>query len=245
MVDPKSKIVLVVDDDADLREAITYDFKRTGYQTLQAANGRVAFDLIEKTHVDLVVSDVKMPGGDGRELLDRIRIRNVDLPILMFITGFSDFSIEEAYQRGANALFTKPYNRKLFMAAVQRVLTPREERWKARVNRIEVDLKVDVLIGNENLKEARVVNLGQGGIFIGYSGVMPDVESTVAFKLTSTFGAGAMMRGSGIVRWVRNEPIEAYPRGFGLEFAGLDDSTCSEILRVLEQTKPIAFIPKS
>ena len=60
----------------------------------------------------MVVSDIRMPGGDGSELLVSIKKFNPLTPRVIFITGYADLPLEEAYQQGTEAIILKPFQRK-------------------------------------------------------------------------------------------------------------------------------------
>ena len=124
--------ILVVDDEAILRSAIVFDFKRKGFNVLDAENGAQAFEIVKANKIDLVLTDVRMPGGDGIELLDKIKALNASLPVVMFITGFADISLEEAYDKGVDAVFAKPFDRKALLAAVLKALSDINDKWTSR-----------------------------------------------------------------------------------------------------------------
>src|SRR5262245_62156289 len=85
--------VLVVDDEPDLREMVSFEFELKGHQVHSAENGSAAFDVFQKNPIDIVITDVRMPGGDGPELLDKVKSKNPAVPVI-FITGFSDITLE-------------------------------------------------------------------------------------------------------------------------------------------------------
>jgi CheY-like chemotaxis protein len=118
MTDFKKFKILVVDGEETLRTAIAFDFKKKGFTVFSAENGAQAFDIVKAEKVDLVLSDMRMPGGDGMSLLESIRRYNPDIPVLIFVTGFSEFSESECRSKGASGIFTKPYGRKELMSAV-------------------------------------------------------------------------------------------------------------------------------
>jgi CheY-like chemotaxis protein len=66
------KMILLVEDEADLREPISEELMYFGAKVLQAANGQEALRLLEANPIDAIVSDVRMPGGDGVELLKNV-----------------------------------------------------------------------------------------------------------------------------------------------------------------------------
>lgn len=118
----KKYTILVVEDEEALREALIFDFKRKGFVVLSADNGTKAFDLVKSNKIDLVVSDIRMPGGDGMSLLEKIREFDPEIPNLIFVTGFSDFSEAECLRKGAKKVVTKPFERKKLMSVVMETL---------------------------------------------------------------------------------------------------------------------------
>ncbi|MGE0762347.1 MAG: response regulator [Bdellovibrionales bacterium] len=106
------KHVLIVDDEAELRRAMMFDFKRRKCIVYEAANGQQALQIVKTQTVDIVVSDVRMPDGDGIKLLQEIRLIHPEIPIVLLATGFADLSEEQAMGMGAHALVEKPIDRK-------------------------------------------------------------------------------------------------------------------------------------
>ena len=104
------KTVLVVDDEPMLREIISDELKEVGAEIIEAGNGREAIAMIGERQIDCVVTDVHMPGGDGVELLEKIRLKDPRFPSVILITGHSDFSLETAHEKGANAVVGKPFD---------------------------------------------------------------------------------------------------------------------------------------
>lgn len=111
-----------MDDEDDLREAMVYDFKRRGFSVLSAASGINALRQIESHKVDLVVSDIRMPEGDGFFLLEKIRASGRKT-LVIFITGYSGYTEKECLEKGALKVFGKPFDRKLLMRTVIDALT--------------------------------------------------------------------------------------------------------------------------
>ncbi len=102
------KRVLVVDDDESLRRVTQVQLEQAGYQAATAADGREALTVLQKSPADLVITDLKMPGMSGLELLRRIR---TDYPgvLVVMITAFGTVeSAVEAMKAGAYDYITKP-----------------------------------------------------------------------------------------------------------------------------------------
>ncbi len=91
--------MLVVDDEAGLRDLVCRTLEAEGFRTLEAGHGAEALELIESAPdtVDLVVTDVVMPGMDGRELGRRLAQRWPDLPILYI----SAYDVNDIFRRGS------------------------------------------------------------------------------------------------------------------------------------------------
>ncbi|MBR1393297.1 MAG: response regulator transcription factor [Ruminococcus sp.] len=91
--------ILIVEDDASLRKLMHAALKQNGYEPYTAEDGEKALDLLEKTNIDLVISDIMMPNMDGYELTEQLRRANYNFPILL-VTAKETF---EDKQRGFNA----------------------------------------------------------------------------------------------------------------------------------------------
>ena len=105
---PKSRI-LVVDDEAAIRDSLKMTLEYEGYEFLSAATGQEGLALIERESPDLVLLDVKMPGMDGLEVLDRIRALNDALPVVV-VSGHGTISTAvEATKKGAFDFIEKPF----------------------------------------------------------------------------------------------------------------------------------------
>ncbi len=116
----KNLKILVVDDEPDLLEVLALQFEMSGAFVTKASNGLTALDLVMKSPVDLILSDVRMPHGDGLSLLRNVRKLNPTWPIFFLMTGFSDFSTAEAKELGANEVLSKPLEQKFLDACLLR-----------------------------------------------------------------------------------------------------------------------------
>jgi CheY-like chemotaxis protein len=114
--------ILVVEDDQILREAVIGILNRCGFKTLEASGGTQALAIVKEKQIDLVLSDVCMPDGDGNFLLNEVRkIYPVD-PLFIFLTGFAEKSTKEAIKRGAFMVLSKPCSRTVLLGAIDQAL---------------------------------------------------------------------------------------------------------------------------
>jgi CheY-like chemotaxis protein len=100
--------VLVVDDEEDVRGVLREILELGGHRVVEACSGKAALARLARGPVDLVLSDIRMPDGDGWSLLAEIRRQDPRRPPVVLITGFSDATSEEARARGAQELISKP-----------------------------------------------------------------------------------------------------------------------------------------
>jgi DNA-binding NtrC family response regulator len=108
MVDEK-KNVLIVDDEEELLEIMTFFLEDLGYSVIQSSSGSAAFNIIKQTPVDFIFSDVRMRNGSGLDLLDWCRQADIHIPIVL-MSGFSDISAAETKARGAQGIISKPFD---------------------------------------------------------------------------------------------------------------------------------------
>jgi len=118
--------ILVVDDEKNIREGLGRVLELDGYRVFLAADGREGLELVEDGDIDLVISDLKMPGVSGEELLRKTRDKYANLPVII-LTGHG--TVENAVQAmkdGAYDFLTKPINLEHFAILVKRALSNRE-----------------------------------------------------------------------------------------------------------------------
>lgn len=111
--------ILVVDDEFELRDGLAQILTRKGFSVTQADSGNAAIEALNNKKFDLVLSDIKMADGDGIKLLKAIRKNNPNIPIVIMVTGFSDYSTDEILSLGAQAVFEKPFNTRALIQSIR------------------------------------------------------------------------------------------------------------------------------
>ncbi len=130
--------ILVVDDAKDVRESIREAIQYAGYACWAASSGDEALRFLEEKRVDLVISDIKMPGIDGFELTEIVK-KKYDTDVII-ITGYGrDFQYEEAIEKGASEFILKPIRLQELIVRLKRVL--RERALLAQRRRMEHQLR--------------------------------------------------------------------------------------------------------
>jgi DNA-binding response OmpR family regulator len=115
-----TETVLVVDDDADVRNLVGEFLSEIGYRTYLADSGDAALELLKKATPDILVADFAMPGRNGAEVARAIRVQLPDLPILFF-SGYADTAALEAAV-GKAPLLRKPFRPSELAVAIRTLL---------------------------------------------------------------------------------------------------------------------------
>jgi two-component system, NtrC family, nitrogen regulation response regulator NtrX len=105
---PRSRI-LVIDDEAGIRDSLRMTLEYRGYEFLGAATGQEGLALVERDAPDLVLLDIKMPGMDGMEVLGRLRAMNETLPVVIISGHGTTSTAVEAIKKGAVDFLDKPF----------------------------------------------------------------------------------------------------------------------------------------
>jgi DNA-binding NtrC family response regulator len=121
MTRPVAKI-LVVDDEPDMAESTELTLERAGHEVVVANEGAKALELVTSEQPELVVTDLRMPGLDGLELIQELRSRNLEMPVIV-LTGYASVdSAVEAMRKGAVDYLAKPFVPEELLLRVERAL---------------------------------------------------------------------------------------------------------------------------
>ena len=119
------ELILLIDDDLNIRKILRQILEHAGYEVLEASDGREGLSLYRERLPDLVVTDMVMPGKDGLETITDLRIEFPGSKIIA-ISGGGRLDpkpyLELAEGFGANRLLTKPFGHEEFLKAVQDLL---------------------------------------------------------------------------------------------------------------------------
>lgn len=135
--------VLIVDDEATVREVLLRTLDEQGYQCLTAANAAEALAVLQTCPVDLVLSDIIMPGKSGVELLKEIRTLCPDTAVMMLSAVVDTQTAIMAMRLGAYDYLMKPFNLEEVLLSVERVLEKRALILANREYREHLELKVE------------------------------------------------------------------------------------------------------
>ncbi|HEY9750639.1 MAG TPA: response regulator [Allocoleopsis sp.] len=116
--------ILLIDDEAPLRESLTYTLQKEGFEVTTAANGREAIKLFHKQVPDLLLLDLMLPEVDGMEVCWRLRAFS-DVPIVMLTAKDEERDKAIGLDAGADDYITKPFSTRELVARLRAVLNRR------------------------------------------------------------------------------------------------------------------------
>ncbi len=128
--------ILVVDDELDMLMLLRMMIEdNTGYEVETTNNPSEALKMLTEKDVDLVITDLKMPGMDGMELFDELKEIKPDIPVII-ITAYGSLEMaDEAMKKGVADFITKPFRKDSILFTIKRTLE------LARVQRENIELK--------------------------------------------------------------------------------------------------------
>jgi two-component system NtrC family response regulator len=149
--------ILIVDDEKNYLLVLSAVLEEEGYEVLTTASSLEALEILKASDVDLVLTDMKMPGMDGIELLEQIKNRDPELPVIMMTAHGTVDKAVEAMQKGAYSYILKPFDNERLTLYVKKAIATYE-----------------VVKENRRLRNA-VESQYQFGNIIGKSKAMRDV----------------------------------------------------------------------
>ena len=100
--------IMIIEDDEEMRSLLKDFFEEEGFETDSVSNGVDALRMLSKDHFDLVITDIRMPGLTGLDILPRIRSLKPETPIIVMTAYGSDDVRRRSFERGATIYLEKP-----------------------------------------------------------------------------------------------------------------------------------------
>lgn len=117
--------ILVVDDEADIKDSIHEFIQKSGYNSLTASTAEEALELLKSNRVSVIITDIILPGKDGLYLTDLIK-QEYDIDVIVMTAYIDDYSYEEVINKGASDLVFKPFRFEELLLRLKRVLRERQ-----------------------------------------------------------------------------------------------------------------------
>lgn len=201
--------VLVVDDDANIRELISIFLSGEGYTVIEAENGQEALTLLEENNIQIVVVDVMMPEVDGYELTKEVK-KYYDIPILMVTAKGESQDKLKGFDLGVDDYVVKPFDPLEIVARV-----------KALLRRFQLLSDKNIFVGNLTINQVKYeISANDQSI------TLPLKEFELLMKLASQAGR----------IFTRNDLIEQI---WGLDYEGDERTVDVHIKRIRERLREL------
>ena len=215
--------VLVVDDDAQIREALTRALVSEGYEVDAAPDGAVATKFINGREYDLVLTDIQLPGVNGMALLRLVRQRDLDLPVILMAGAPSIETATQAVEQGALRYLLKPFDSREVVDAVNQgvalydlakvkgQLLEMMDTTQGPADRAGLGVALDRTIDGLWMAYQPIVSWSNRSLF-GYEALMRSTESSLPHPGAILEAAERLGRIHELGRSVRRKVAEALDR---------------------------------
>jgi signal transduction histidine kinase len=174
MNETSDNTILIVDDEPDIREVLAISLEDMGYRTVAAENAAAAFERFQEEHPQIVVTDIKMPGGDGIGLLRKIKHENTETEVIM-ITGHGDMNLAiRSLKYEATDFITKPIN----VDALEIALRRAREKIAMRRKLQDYTRSLEQLVKEKTELQDHLASLGLmiGSVSHGMKGLLTSLD---------------------------------------------------------------------
>jgi DNA-binding response OmpR family regulator len=117
--------LLITDDDRDFRESLAEGLNRRGFETILAADGQEAIDIIKHETIQLLMLDIHMPRLGGLETLAEVRRFGMQLPCILMSANLDDGILRQANSLNLTSVIAKPFSLKVIAAIIDGIMQPR------------------------------------------------------------------------------------------------------------------------
>ena len=168
--------ILVIDDEAAIRDSLRMILEYEGYGFTGAASGQDGIALVQRERPDLVLLDIKMPGMDGMEVLRKLRALDDGLPVVMISGHGTTSTAVEAIKSGALDFLDKPLSSERVILTLQNALKQQELRQENRALKLAMEAKYEIVGESQAIRavlesvkraaptNATVMLLGESGV---------------------------------------------------------------------------------
>jgi CheY-like chemotaxis protein len=237
------KQILIADDEISLREILAEELEEEGALVFQASNALDSLKILKTNAIDAIVSDIRMQGGDGISLLEGLKKIHYAHPPLLFMTGFSDLSVQDAYSKGAEGIILKPFTIEVFKTSVLQVLLPHKDRYQEQCSQNSLVLIEQTYASIETALELKKLRIARGGLFLeGH--YASHVNDMIRFRIAFNSKSFVLLEGEGIIRWSNSRVFKNGPVGIGVEITYLTEESRRFFIPYLANLKEPSFIPR-
>lgn len=233
--------VLVVEDQELLRDAIIDEISFAGCNVYSAREGEEGLELYKNNHIDLIFSDIFMPNKDGYWLLCELRKIHKSKPHFIFMTGFSNLSLPEAYAFGADGFLTKPFNLNNIEQILKKAQLPLEKRLaEPIIEKPHYRIKEDPISFTDDQKTK--IHFARNGMRIELKEPEMEIQKLVSFQLNFSNAPFRKLDGIGRILWKQSGTVsESYE--YGIYFEHLAPECIPDWIQFIQSSDFLEVVP--
>jgi two-component system response regulator FixJ len=189
---PSSNTVHIIDDDEALRDSLTFLLRTVRLDVLSYPSAAAFLEALPDANLSCIITDVRMPGMSGIDLLRNLRERKISVPVIV-ITGHGDIPLAvEAMKIGAIDFLEKPFDDEVLIASVKAALRQKEGEARRHGERAEIESRLATLSSRERDVLGGLV-AGRANKQIAYDlGISPRTVEIYRANLMSKMQAGSL-----------------------------------------------------
>ncbi len=210
--------ILVVDDEANIRQIVSAYLRKEGYKVSEAVNGQEAIDIFDTQSIDLVILDLMMPIMDGKQVCLHIR-RNSKVPIIMLTAKVEDEDVIQGIAGGADDYVRKPFSVRELMVRVM-----------AQLRRY-----------NDETSLTELVHIGQDDITVDFKRLIVKKKGQLLTLTPNEFKILKVLTANKNIVLSREQIIE---KTFGIQFDGYDRTIDTHIKNLRQKIEDDPKKPK-
>lgn len=241
--------LLLVDDEAELTEILATLLEMQGYSVVTARNGAEALAILEKDNFDLILTDTNMPQMSGDQFVREYRKQNLDTPIILVMSGDTNYHEYMAYEEGVHRILSKPFSVDDLRKTIDELLKPQDEALCLPIpNDDKYDLLNPPLLYSGEI-DASTFCLGKKGfsLYLEKIKFLDQMPLPFQLNLKQSEGLDIELSGWGFIRWMYQHPeprLNGSPIYWaGVEIGGLDSRCISIFFELIKQRGLDQVIP--
>ncbi len=237
-----NKKIFLLEDEIDLNEMIAIELESKGYETITIYNPKTFIKTFSETKPDLLITDLRLPGIHGTEIINLVKNIDVFYPPIIVITAYTDISLPALYNLGAENIIYKPFQLRQLTSTIERLCTPIQERLQSNIENYE---EFTGWIRKINIEKIYDVNFGRGG-FSFLSEERMEINEVIEFEVIFHEKKNEILAGTGILRWKTSSLLsknEKIVNKYGVEIVYLDDTNREIFISYVYNNKITPYIP--
>ncbi len=236
---PKPRF-LIVDDVHEILQVIGGLLKSLGISVETATDGSIAWQKIQDSEFDIILTDIRMPIMNGVELLKKIREVKPNSPCVFITSGYNDYPVDELFNLGANGFLPKPVSASSIRSLINKAFQANEERWKLPRHDDSAESIALEFASFSDMVHSKAIRFGNGGFTLRINRPNVFINSSVKFLFTFQNGPIPSIEGMGVIRWVHEKAGQSL---VGIEIEHLTDPCRKQICTWLREQNFKTFIP--